>query len=347
MTSSAPPRTLAAVALPLLSASFLAAPFLAMPFLAAPALAQPPGEPSAVFDTSCDRDCLIGFARRYVDALEHRDPTRVPLARNVRFTENNVEMPIGNDGLWGTVNAVWEEALEVADIETGNAAWFGIVEEHGNPAYLAMRIKVADGEITEVETVVNRLPDMAKPFGDPTAIVHDPAFNEVLPPEERRSRARLVAVADGYFNTVELNDGDIFTQFHPECGRLENGMLTTGGGSGPSNAGSMAEGCEPQLRLGMYRINKRIRERRYPIIDEERGVVVASGFFDHANMFDRYTLTDGREMRTVLKFPNSISLLEAFKIRDGKIYRIEAVFTYVPYFMHSPFTDPNIDFQTR
>lgn len=315
--------------------------------IAAPALAQAPGQPSAVIDPGCDRDCLIGFARGYVDALRHRDPTRVAISRDVRFTENNVEMPLGNDGLWGTVNAVWDEALEVADTRTGNVAWFGIVQEHGNPAYLAARIKVREHEIIEVETIVNRLPDMPKPFGNPEAVVHDPAFAEVLPPGERRSRARLVAVADGYFSTVELNDGDVFTQFHPECGRLENGILTTGGGGGPSNAGSMAEGCEPQLRLGIYRINKRIRERRYPIIDEERGVVVASGFFDHANEFDRYTLTDGREMRTVLKFPNSISLLEAFKVRDGKIYRVEAVFTYVPYFMHSPFTEPNVDFQTR
>jgi hypothetical protein len=311
------------------------------------ALAQAPGQPSAVIRVDCNRDCLIGFARGYADALRRRDPTRVPISPRVRFSENDVEMPLGNDGLWGTVNAVWDEALEVADTETGNVAWFGIVEEHGNPAYLAARIKVEGGQITEVETIVNRLPDMPKPFGDPTSVKHDAAFGEVLPPEERRSRARLVAVADGYFSTVELNDGDVFTQFHPDCGRLENGVLTTGGGSGPSNAGSMAEGCEPQLRLGMYRINKRIRERRYPIVDVERGVVVAAGFFDHANEFDRYTLTDGREMRTVLKFPNSISLLEAFKIRDGKIYRIEAVFTYVPYFMHSPFAEPNLDFQTR
>jgi hypothetical protein len=316
------------------------------------ALAQAPGQSSAVIHVDCDRDCLIGFARNYVDALRNRDPARVALSSNVRFTENNVEMPIGNDGLWGTVNAVWDEALEVADAQTGNVAWFGIVEEHGNPAYLAMRLRVEDREITEVETVVNRRPDMPKPFGDPAAVVHDPAFNEILPAEERRSRERLVAVADGYFSTVELNDGDVFTQFHPECGRLENGVLTTGGGArvggaAAGNAAAMAEGCEPQLRLGMYRINKRIRERRYPIVDVERGVVVASGFFDHANTFDRYTLTDGREMRTVLKWPNSISLLEAFKIRDGQIYRIEAVFTYVPYFMHSPFTDSNLDFQTR
>jgi len=315
--------------------------------MASAAQAQAPGQPSAVIDLGCDRDCLIAFAHDYADALRHRDPTRVRVARDVRFTENNVEMPLGNDGLWGTVNAVWDEALEVADTQTGNVAWFGIVEEHGNPAYLAARIKVRNREIIEVETVVNRLPDMPKPFGNPTEVLHDPSFAEVLPPGERRSRERLVAVADGYFSTVELNDGDIFTQFHSECGRLENGILTTGGAPGPSNAGSIAQGCEPQLRLGIYRINKRIRERRYPIVDVERGVVVASGFFDHANTFDRYTLTDGREMQTVLKFPNSISLLEAFKIRDGKIYRVEAVFTYVPYFMHSPFAEQNVDFQTR
>ena len=323
------------------------APAVVAMSLAGQALAQAPGRPSAVIAADCDRDCLIGFARSYMDALAHRDPSRAPISRTVRFSENDVEMPLGNDGLWGTINAVRDGALEVADRESGNVAWFGIVEEHGNPAYLAARIKVAKGEITEVETVVNRLPDMPKPFGDPDAVRHDPAFAEILPPQERRSRERLVAVADGYFSTVELNDGDVFTQFHPECGRLENGVLTTGGGGGSSNAGSMAEGCEPQLRLGMYRINKRIRERRYPIVDVERGVVVASGFFDHANTFDRYTLTDGREMRTVLKWPNSITLLEAFKIRDGKIYRIEAVFTYVPYFMHSPFAEPNPDFQTR
>ena len=309
--------------------------------------AQAPGQPSAVIDVDCDHACLVDFTNRYLDALEHRDTTRVPFSSSVRFTENNVEMPLGNDGLWGTINAVWEDSMTIADEQTGNAVWFGIVEEHGNPAYLAFRIKVEDREITEVETIVNRLPDMPKPFGDPTQLFYDPAFSEVVPPEERVSRERLVAIADGYFSTVELNDGTIFTPFHDDCGRVENGVRTTSGGSGSGSAGSIAQGCEEQLRLGLYRINKRIRERRFPLIDEERQVIVATGFFDHANTFDRYTLTDGREMRTVLKWPNSISLIEAFKIKDGKIHRIHAVFTYVPYFMHSPFARPNLDWQTR
>jgi len=313
-------------------------------------MAQAPGYQSAVLIPDCDYECLLEYTTNYIEALAEKNPANARLAPDVRFSENNVLMPVGNDGLWGTISSVREGEMMVADIETGNAAWFGIVEEHGNPAYLAMRIKVEDRLITEVETVLNRLPDMPKPFGNPDTVSHDPAFSEILPIEERRSRARLVAVADGYFNTVELNDGDVFTLFSDDCSRLENGISTTAApppGSRDGNSASIAVGCENQFKLGIYHINKRIRERRYPIVDVERGVVVASGFFDHANMFDRYSLTDGREMNTVLKWPNTITLLEAFKIVDGKIARIEAVFTYVPYFMPSPFAVPNVEFQTR
>jgi len=316
----------------------------------ASSMAQAPGYQSAVLIPDCDYECLLEYTTNYIEALAEKNPANARLAPDVRFSENNVLMPVGNDGLWGTISSVREGEMMVADIETGNAAWFGIVEEHGNPAYLAMRIKVEDRLITEVETVMNRLPDMPKPFGNPDTVSHDPAFSEILPIEERRSRARLVAVADGYFNTVELNDGDVFTLFSDDCSRLENGISTTAApppGSGDGNSASIAVGCENQFKLGIYHINKRIRERRYPIVDVERGVVVASGFFDHANMFDRYSLTDGREMNTVLKWPNTITLLEAFKIVDGKIARIEAVFTYVPYFMPSPFAVPNVEFQTR
>ncbi|MBX5461424.1 MAG: hypothetical protein IRZ28_10085 [Steroidobacteraceae bacterium] len=299
------------------------------------AFAQAPGEPSAVRPSDCNHDCLIGFARGYMDALAHRDPSRVPFARTVRFTENNVELRAGREGLWATVTGVPDQGLVAADTTTGQAAWIGHVQEHGLPVYYGMRLQVRNKQITEVETIVVRRTGLPLPFGDVSKLVHDPSFAEVLPPEERRPRERLVAVADSYFNTVELNDGMVFAPFHADCARLENGLLTTSRGSGSS--GDIAQGCEAQFRLGIYRINKRIRERRYPLVDVERGVVVATGFFDHANEFDRYKTTDGKEMKTLLKWPNSISLVEAFKIRDGKISRIEAVFTYVPYFMHSPF----------
>jgi hypothetical protein len=303
-----------------------------------PASAQAPGARSAVVDMRCNRDCLIGFARRYMTALLAHAPRTLPVATDLMFTENDVAMPLG-EGLWNTISGVAPTGLEVADAETGQAAWFGVVQEHGQPAYLALRIHVAGGKIDEVETVVHRKTGLPAPFGDPAKVEHDAAFQDVLPPEQRRQRQRLQAIADSYFNTVEQNDGQVFAPFDDECGRLENGISTTAGSPNGGNAAAIAQGCEAQFKLGLYRINKRVRERRYPLIDEERGIVVASGFFDHANSFDSYKLTNGNTMKTALKWPNSITLLEAFRIKNGKIHRIEAIFTYVPYFMHNPWED--------
>jgi hypothetical protein len=278
-----------------------------------------------------------------MSALAAKDPARLKLAATVRFTENNVVIPVGK-GLWSSVSRIAPTGLEAADPLTGQVAWFGVVWEHGEAAIYAMRMRVKDEKIDEIETVVHRKTGLPAPFGDPDKVVHHPAFEEVLPPERRVSRARLIAMAQSYFNTVERNDGTVFAPFSDDCGRLENGISTTAPGRGPSadpgqqggNSASLASGCEAQFKLGIFRINKRIRERRFPLVDEERGVVVASGFFDHDNEVATYKLTDGREMRTALKWPNSISLLEAFRVRDGKIQEIEAVFTYVPHFMHNP-----------
>jgi hypothetical protein len=308
---------------------------LALCLMAGGALAQAPGESTAWKAVDCDHACLSQFARDYMAALARRDAASLKQLKSVRFTENDVELPFGKEGLWATATGVAPNGLVAADMQTGQVAWLGTAEENGKPVYFALRLGVRDGAIAEAETVVVRNTGLPLPFADVTKVVHDPAFNDILPPEQRRSRERLRAVADGYFNTVELNDGNVFTPFDMECGRLENGILTTA--AAPGSAGAISAGCEAQFKLGIYRINKRIRERRYPLIDVERGVVVATGFFDHANEFDRYKLTDGREMKTALKWPNSISLIEAFKVRDSKIYRIEAVFSYVPHMLHNPF----------
>ena len=124
--------------------------------LAVPAGAQSYGERTALPRGDCDRSCLESFVTAYVSALRAKDPSRAPFADNVRFTENSVEMPIG-EGLWGTVSAVEPaDGMIASDTETGNTAWFGHAQEHGKLVFLAIRIKVDGGKITEAETVLAR-----------------------------------------------------------------------------------------------------------------------------------------------------------------------------------------------
>ena len=43
---------------------------------------------------ACDRACLEGFVDQYLDAMLAHNPKMVPLAKNVKFTENGQRLEI-------------------------------------------------------------------------------------------------------------------------------------------------------------------------------------------------------------------------------------------------------------
>jgi hypothetical protein len=88
--------------------------------------------------------------------------------------------------------------------------------------------------------------------------------------------------------------------------------------------------------MGNYRYDDRLRGRRYPLVDESRGLVLAYGFIDHCGRLGEYQLTDGTRVTSPLRRPHSFYLAELFKIADGMIEQIEANFMTVPYHMPSP-----------
>ncbi len=91
--------------------------------------------------------------------------------------------------------------------------------------------------------------------------------------------------------------------------------------------------------MGYYRYNDRLRGRRFPLVDEERGLVLAGGFIDKMGRNGDYRLTDGTMAKPVVYRPHTFYLLELFKIKDGAIEQIEANFITVPYNMPSPWDD--------
>src|SRR5690348_12863134 len=90
---------------------------------------------------TCDRNCLYGFADRYLDALAHNDATRLPWAPKARYTENNVELRVG-DGMWATTTGLADYRLKFADVHAGQVGVFGVVEESNNRSGFALRLKV-------------------------------------------------------------------------------------------------------------------------------------------------------------------------------------------------------------
>lgn len=286
-----------------------------------------------------DRTGLCALADRYLAALAARDLSRLPWAEHVVFTENNVQLSLG-DGAWNTVTAVRPDYdLKVADPQTGQVAWFGVVEERGDPAIMGLRIAVTNGAIAEVETIVCRQFEFGPfPVIEPERPPR-PVMLADVPQERRVPRARMISIADGYFDTLQLNDGTLFTEFTDDCDRIENGLQTTR--TEVPDYPVAAMGTADQFRLGQYIYDDRLRDRRFPLVDEEKGIVLAAGFIDHSGKVVDVTWTDGKtRTKSVFHFPHSFALLELFKIDDGRIAGVEAVFITVPYNMVSPWVAP-------
>jgi len=280
-----------------------------------------------------DRAELYEVLDGYLKALGQRDARAVDWAPSPLTSENNVMLEVG-DGLWGTVEGIGAYRLCFADPATGHVGYFGTVREHIEESAFTVRLKVdTQRRIGEAETIVVRQSDSGIKFENPR-YWDKPILNANV--ESAVSRDEMVRLSNGYFDTLQLNDGAIHTRFHPDCNRVENGVQTTRNPEFAKIVPVSALGCEEQFRMGNYRYDDRLRARRFPLVDEERGLVLAFGFIDHSGRLAEYQLTDGRTVRSPVRRPHSFYLAELFKIDHGMICQIEANFITVPYNMPSP-----------
>jgi len=289
----------------------------------------------------CDRACLEGFVDRYIGAMVAHDPSPLPWAAHARFTENGQELRIG-DGLWGTASAPGKYKLYVADPEDGQVGFYGTVFENGTPVLLALRLKIENQTISEAETIVARA--SGGPMGAAGKTMEDkgrprPQFLRTVPENERMTRRDLVRTGDSYFTGLAANSGRNTAPFVPTCQRLENGAQTTNNpGFAPTRPGAVnivAMGCEAQQKSGFFPFVTSIRNRRYPVVDRERGLVLSFAFFEHQGRIKEIHLTTGETVPSPVLAPTTYEISELFQIDKGKLDQIEAVLNTVPYGMTS------------
>lgn len=288
------------------------------------------GQPNA--KPACDRACLENYINQYLDAMLAHKASPTLFAKNCRFTENGIELPLGEEGLWYSMSGKGTYKFYVPDVETQQVAFIGTVKEGGaapgaktapgaKPAQpttvaVAIRLKIVNGLITEAEQLAIR-PETSlsgsapaskfPPTGEAVEKMGAPheIFTQVIPEAERMSREELVKVGDYYFEGLQRNDTKGYYPFTDDCVRFENGILST-------------KECKKQFESGQLRdIVSRIRDRRFVAVDRERGIAFAFGFFDH------------------LSINWTWQLAELFRIEKGQIRRIEAVFHRAPYGINS------------
>jgi hypothetical protein len=297
---------------------------------------------------ACDSACLNGYVDRYLDAMLAHDPSPKLFAKNVKFTENGIRLPFGNEGLWYDMAGKGTYKFYIPDVETQQVAFIGTVLEGGS----APRAKTLAGEVSAKLAASKPSPKPAAKPAEPTTVaialrlkIVKKLITEVeqlvIRPETSLTGGGSTSKSPPTGVSVEKLGAPrkIFSEAIPEAERASREELiktanyyftglarNDGKGYYPftddcerlENGMVSTRECKKQFESGaLFNIVSRIRDRRFVAVDRERGIVFAFGFFDHEQIDWTWQLA------------------ELFRIEKGKIRLIEAVFHRCPYGMNS------------
>jgi hypothetical protein len=260
----------------------------------------------------CDRVCLKGFVDDYLDALSDRDPSGLPVAADLKYTENGRVLELG-DGFWKTAGAPLAYRDYVIDPDSGGAAALTALHEYEGIAQMFLRVKIVARQYAEIETFVVRVGDQ-RWFAPERLEGLSDLYSQTVPPNERHTREQLTAAANAYFTAVQTEGTPEFVQapFAPGMKRIENGLQTT---NVQENPVLERHTWSPDLQLerASYK-GITVADRRFPVVDTEHGSVLGIVMFRRAE-------------------PDTTTLLlaEIFKVTGGKLREIRAVMLNLPH----------------
>lgn len=260
--------------------------------LAAASLVLPVSATAHPQEAACDRQCLAQRLDNFLQAVVARDPDLAGLWVGFRQTQNAV-LTAPSEGIWTTMTGIGKVDNRYYDPETGQAEFFGTIEEGDATGIAALRIKVQYGKVTEAEWNIARR-DSPGSRGGPVNTMFSietlesrPPATRVVPLEDRRPREELIAAANSYFDGIQSNTGR-HVLANPGCTRLENGQ----GASAEFLSQVLPQDADfltrSDCRAGYDTLEIRsVAARRYLMVDEEAQVVVASVVFLRAPLSTR------------------------------------------------------------
>jgi hypothetical protein len=303
---------------------------------------------------TCDRQCLVDLMKNYLAALVAHNPSAVPFDKDVKYTENTANIPVG-DGLWVTASGgPTEFQVYAADPVMQQVAGLFMMKENGHQNVLfGVRLALRRGKISEAEHHVVRenlayaMPNLQKPR---------PGLVEDISPADRTPRDQMLDIGLSYYDALTGEDGTL-APFAAECERRENGSTSVGGkrpapkpteakppsaspqGGDPEMAklrmaiAAAPNTCEGQISAGVFAYITEIKNRRLLVIDEQKGLAVGFSNFYHDSKLKTMKLKGVPGLESVPAYQGVFNMpaIHFFKIKKGRIYDIEATGLVEPY----------------
>lgn len=294
---------------------------------------------------------LVALNQSVLDAIINDCACQLPLADDVRYTENGVAVEPGSGGLWKTIKGFRQYGIHLADPETQQAAWVGTLNENGLFAAVAMRIKVRDGYISEIENIIAR-PEKSGQWGELAGAtftmfvphllsdLNEDGFDKpaaaLLKRTSGASKKSLTDAVDAYFDAFNNKDSSL-APLADDCVRRENGRFlvmqkgipTAIDGLVDDGYGNLAEWLDAGFLAGLTSIS----QRRNLLVDRKQGLVLHLALLSNSAVNKTVNVNGAGSVPVPDTFQAPWTDLHAqlFKISSGKITYIEDLVRRVPY----------------
>lgn len=259
-----------------------------------------------------DRVSYINIIDTYFGGLIENDVTAIPLARAVRITENG-KVKLLAETFWASAASI-SYRWDIVNTRLGDTGTECIIKnKDGSYTMLMLRLKVKNNQITELETVKVNKGDAGFLWG-PEQLLNAPLSRELTQSyreADRDSYYGLIAAAEGYWRAFQTTGTESYhpANLSPDAERFENGYHTCG----HLPDGSFHSASE-EFDKGAF-IGRNLWDRRYAVVDEERGAVLS---------IVRFGIKDGMKSQSAVTSKDRL-VGEFFTVKNGMIQEIHAV----------------------
>lgn len=214
--------------------------------------------------SGCDRACLRQALDTYLAGVFKHDAGAARLTDDHYATLNTAAVRNG-DGLWKDITGYGALQRRYFDPVNGAAAYLGLLQQNGKDVISSVRIKVEPDKgnrVSEAEWFM-------QPEADPQRMLGYPPPQGSLPESERSSRFYLISIANDYFQSGVDHDASwIPTDLRckdPEPNPMRSALRH-------------ADICHDNFNI-YKNITKDLALRRFPLVDEEAGVVLGAAIW--------------------------------------------------------------------
>ncbi len=211
--------------------------------------------------SECDRACLRQVLDAYLAGVFKHDPAAARLAADHYSTLNTAVVHNG-EGFWKDISGYGALQRRYFDPVNGAAAYLGLFKQDGKDVISSVRIKVEGGKVSEAEWFV-------QPDADSERMLGYPPPEGSLPSSERSSRFYLISMANNYFQSGANHDAS-WIPTDLRCKDAEPNPLRS----------SLRHADICHDNFGIYKnITKDLALRRFPLVDEEAGIVLGAAIW--------------------------------------------------------------------